>query len=94
MSTRSIKIIFLGVERGRLVELATLPPSAADCLENVGSLTSHSPRPPLPATRIALLYFILFIYINDHLCGLVVTVPGYGFTGPGSIPGATRFPEK
>jgi hypothetical protein len=30
----------------------------------------------------------------DHLCGLVVRVPGYSSTGPGSIPGATRFSEK
>jgi hypothetical protein len=27
-------------------------------------------------------------------CGLVVSVPGYRSRGPGSIPGATRFPEK
>jgi hypothetical protein len=26
---------------------------------------------------------------NDHLCGLVVRVPGYKSRGPGSIPGAT-----
>jgi hypothetical protein len=30
----------------------------------------------------------------DYFCGLVVRVPGYSFRGPGSIPGATRFPEK
>jgi hypothetical protein len=30
----------------------------------------------------------------DCLCGLVVRVPGYRSRGPGSIPGATRFPEK
>jgi hypothetical protein len=30
----------------------------------------------------------------DLLCGLVVSVPGYRFRGPGSIPGATRFSEK
>jgi hypothetical protein len=30
----------------------------------------------------------------DHLCGLVVRVPGYRFRGPGSILGATRFSEK
>jgi hypothetical protein len=33
-------------------------------------------------------------YILDHLCGLVVRVPGYKSRGPGSISGATRFPEK
>jgi hypothetical protein len=32
--------------------------------------------------------------IVDHLCGLVVIVPGYRSRGPGSIPGTTRFPEK
>jgi hypothetical protein len=31
---------------------------------------------------------------RDRLCGLVVKVPGYRSTGPGSIPGATRFSEK
>jgi hypothetical protein len=30
----------------------------------------------------------------DRLCGLVVKVPSYRSTGPGSIPGATRFSEK
>jgi hypothetical protein len=30
----------------------------------------------------------------DRLCGLVVRIPGYRSTGPGSIPGATRFPGK
>jgi hypothetical protein len=30
----------------------------------------------------------------DHLCGLVVRVPGYRSRGPRSIPGATRFSEK
>jgi hypothetical protein len=30
----------------------------------------------------------------DHLCGLVVRVPGYRSRGPGSISGATSFSEK
>jgi hypothetical protein len=30
----------------------------------------------------------------DRLCGLVGRVPGYRSSGPGSIPGATRFYEK
>jgi hypothetical protein len=30
----------------------------------------------------------------DRLCGLVVRVLGYGFGGPGSIPGTTRFSGK
>jgi hypothetical protein len=38
--------------------------------------------------------YILFIFICDHLCGLVVRVPGYRSRGPGSIPGAVRFSEK
>jgi hypothetical protein len=29
--------------------------------------------------------------IFDHLCGLVVRVPGYRSGDPGSIPSATRF---
>jgi hypothetical protein len=38
-------------------------------------------------------YIILsFVEIkDDHLCGLVVRIPGYRSRGPGSIPGATRF---
>jgi hypothetical protein len=43
-------------------------------------------------------YSIIFsrlAYLHvDHLCGLVVRVPGYRSRGPGSIPGATRFCEK
>jgi hypothetical protein len=31
---------------------------------------------------------------GDHLCGLVVRVPGYRSRGLGSIPGTTRFSEK
>jgi hypothetical protein len=30
----------------------------------------------------------------DRLCGLVVRVPGYRSSGPGSIPGAAKFSEK
>jgi hypothetical protein len=29
----------------------------------------------------------------DHLCGIVVRVPGYRFRGPSSTPGVTRFSE-
>jgi hypothetical protein len=32
--------------------------------------------------------------IVDHLCGLVVRVPGYRSRGLGSIPGVTTFSEK
>jgi hypothetical protein len=34
------------------------------------------------------------MWLEDRLCGLVLRVPGYRSRGPGSIPGATRFPEK
>jgi hypothetical protein len=52
------------------------------------------------------IYIYIYIYMNfsrslltnlcnEHnlLCGLVVRVPGYRSTGPGSIPGAARFAE-
>jgi hypothetical protein len=38
--------------------------------------------------------FIPFLYTENHLCGLVVRVPGYRFRSPGLIPGATRFSDK
>jgi hypothetical protein len=34
------------------------------------------------------------LFSCDRLWSLVVRVPGYRRRGPGSIPGATRFPEK
>jgi hypothetical protein len=34
------------------------------------------------------------LYKVDHLCGIVVRVPGYRSRGPGSIPGATRFSSR
>jgi hypothetical protein len=42
-------------------------------------------------------YILSFPYETedeDHLCGLVVRVPGYRSRGPGSIPSATRFSQK
>jgi hypothetical protein len=33
---------------------------------------------------------IIYIYISDRLCGLMVRVLGYRSGGPGSIPGTTR----
>jgi hypothetical protein len=36
----------------------------------------------------------VFHCFSDHLCGLVVRVPGYRSRSPGSTPGATRFSEK
>jgi hypothetical protein len=38
--------------------------------------------------------FPLYCAIIDHLCGLVVRVPGYRPRGQGSIPGVTRFSKK
>jgi hypothetical protein len=38
--------------------------------------------------------FVPDIHFADHLCGLVVRVPGYRSRGPGSIPGATISSEK
>jgi hypothetical protein len=34
------------------------------------------------------------IFDSDCLCGLVVSVSGYRFRGPGSIPGATKFSRR
>jgi hypothetical protein len=36
----------------------------------------------------------IFLAFKDHLCGLVVRVPGYRSRGSGSIPSATSFSEK
>jgi hypothetical protein len=41
-----------------------------------------------------IIFPIIVIYISDHLCGLVVRVPGYRSRGLGSIPGAIRILEK
>jgi hypothetical protein len=38
--------------------------------------------------------FIIVRSAKDHLCGLVVRVPGYRSRSLGSIPGTTRFSEK
>jgi hypothetical protein len=39
-------------------------------------------------------FFHFLLYRRDRLCGLVVGVHGYRSSGPGTIPGATRFSEK
>jgi hypothetical protein len=39
-------------------------------------------------------YLIVLVRGVDRVCGLVLRVPGYRSSGPGSIPGATRFYEK
>jgi hypothetical protein len=38
--------------------------------------------------------FKYYLEGKEHLCGLVVRVPGYRSRGPGPIPGDTRFSEK
>jgi hypothetical protein len=49
---------------------------------------------------ILLSVYIFLLYISaveargDHLCGLVVRVPGYRSRRPGSILGAARFSER
>jgi hypothetical protein len=38
--------------------------------------------------------FLKAVGFHDHLCGLVVRVPGYRSRGLGSIYSSTRFSEK
>jgi hypothetical protein len=38
--------------------------------------------------------FVTEIYLCDHLCGVVVRVPGYKSIGLGLIPGTARFSEN
>jgi hypothetical protein len=40
------------------------------------------------------MYYLQETVESDHLCGLVVRIPAYRSTGPGSIQDATRFCEK
>jgi hypothetical protein len=51
--------------------------------------TAHLPPLALIVKKIFTPY-----HLFDHLCSLVVRVPGYRSRGPGSIPGTTRIPEK
>jgi hypothetical protein len=37
------KYCFCGIERSQCIGLIALPPSVSDCLDDVGSLTSHNP---------------------------------------------------
>jgi hypothetical protein len=48
----------------------------------------------LPCFFPSLQIFLSVYFFVDHLCGLVVRVPGYRSRGLGSIPSATRFSEK
>jgi hypothetical protein len=49
---------FLGGKRGRCVGLTTLPPSCADCLQNLGASTSWNPK-GLSRPVMGLLYLFL-----------------------------------
>jgi hypothetical protein len=69
----------------------------------LGKFTTPTPRSDKRSVSIfkinvtdvyAHLCFRRDIGLMDHLCGLVVRVPGYRSRSPGSIPGATRFSEK
>jgi hypothetical protein len=55
----------------------------------------HTPSIDIPL-KIDIIIIIIIIIITDvgRLCGIVVIVPGYRSTSPGSIPGAIRFSEK
>jgi hypothetical protein len=44
--------------------------------------------------KILYVHLIEFYGYSDRPCGLVVRVLGYRCRSPGSIPGATTFPEK
>jgi hypothetical protein len=48
----------------------------------------------IPRNRRKVLLNEFFISRMEHLCGLVVRVPGYRFRDLGSIPGTTTFSEK
>jgi hypothetical protein len=65
MSTRRKKLMLLG-SRSRPVRRAdNLTAIWADCLDNVGFLTSQPYRPPWPVTGIAT--FLLFYLLNSHI---------------------------
>jgi hypothetical protein len=73
MGTRNIKIMFLGSKVRRVRRADNLTAIWADCLENVGSLTSHKPIGLHGVTGIALLFFFAFFYFT-HLLLMVAPV--------------------
>jgi hypothetical protein len=92
MSTRRRKIMFIGSKVRQVSKEDNLTAICEpDCLDNVGSLTSHNSIGLYGLLQRKLyFYFLICIYTSDRLCGLVVRVLGYRSGGPGSIPGTTR----
>jgi hypothetical protein len=64
------------------------------CVETLVSSTMDSTSSILLTLPVFTLIVNIYYFIVDRLCGLVVTVLGYRFGGPGSIPGTTRFSEE
>jgi hypothetical protein len=61
------------------------------------ALAVQLPRPPFRgylALSFSYKAHVIRLGSAHRLCGLVVRVPGYRSTGPGSIPGAASFSEK
>jgi hypothetical protein len=44
--------------------------------------------------KIIISSILIFMFLRDRVCDLVVRVPSYKSREPGSIPGAARFSEK
>jgi hypothetical protein len=61
---------------------------------NVSALNAHWSLLILVSTEYSDLTFKIASLFQDHLCGLVVRVPGYRFRDPGFDSGAARFSEK